>query len=113
FDYRLFVVGKVGSPGGPSVFQNRLDLIEDLDLTLGVLVAGRFCGPRSLVPTLFDACKISKGKLDLNGFDITHRIPASLDMDTIVVLKASYDLNYSVGLADICVELIAKALAFG
>ena len=56
---------------------------------------------------------IGEDKLQIDGLDVAERIDASVNVDDIGVLEASYNVNDGVNLTDIRKELISKTFALG
>src|SRR5437763_15380123 len=95
-----FVFAEVSGACWAPFFEYRLDLLNDPELEFRFFVAG-FGGACGLVLTLFYAREISECKLYLDGFNITHRIHRTFDVDDIFVLKTADYLDHGVSLAEV------------
>ena len=60
----------------------------------------------------FDAGQVSQCQLGADGFDVGNRIDFACNVNDVVVVKATYNVNNRVSLADVGEELVAQAFAF-
>ena len=106
----FLVLGLVG-PCGLSVLEQILELSQKIHFLSECLVGCSGLG--SLGDPLLDHFEVCKGKLEVDGLDITYGIYASVDMDDVTVLKASNDMNDRIRLSDVRKELVTESLTLG
>ena len=108
YKLRFFIRKAVGACG-MTCFKMSLESFKEFNLSGLVLIA--FKRLLSAVDTAFNHLYIGEDKFKVDSFDVTLRINAAVNMDNVSALKAAYNVNDSVNLADICKELVTEALA--
>ena len=89
----------------------RLDSLHQVHFFCCRLVVS--CRPDLLADTAFQHFQIGEDQLQIDGLYITERIDASIYVNDIAVLKASYHMDDGVHFPNIGKELVAKPLSFG
>ena len=59
----------------------------------------------------FKKLHIGENKLQIDSLDISFGVDISVNVNDVRILKASYNMNDSVHLTDICKEFISQTLA--
>ena len=98
--------------GGLAGVQVRADLLQQVRLQQGVLVAA-FDVARDLLQPLLDGLQVGQHQLGGDDLDVAHRVNVSGDVDDVRVLEAAHDVDERIHLADVAEELVAEALAVG
>ena len=106
----LLLLGKTKTACRHSLGQTSHNLFHNSLLQLNLLIAG-LCQLHQTLLTLFNRFHICQAQLSVDDFNIAQRVNAALNVGDVAILKAAYNLSYSVHLADVGQELVAQAFA--
>ena len=106
---QALLVGHLHVSGAIALVQPLLKALCHIELGLEVLIAlGLFLQLRQ---GALNGAQVSEDKLRLDNVHVLVRIDAALNMNDVGVLEVANNLADSIGVADVCQELVAQALA--
>ena len=94
---------------GPALLQMRLERLEELHIPTQLFVRlGSLAGALQAALQMLD---IRQDQLKVDGFNVACGIDRAFDVDDILIVKATDDVDDRIHLADVGQELVAQPLA--
>ena len=95
----------------PAIFQMCFYLLKEIKFFGSLFI--HTCCLCNFGDSSFKNLKVWEDQFQIDGFNITKRINASIYMDHIGILKAAHYMNDRIYLTNVCKELISKSLSLG